>query len=419
MLVTVGTGKERIDIASAINFSLRHQNPDYIVFVVTAKSNEETLPLIIKNLDVQHLFEILPDENDIEDIQQRCQSYLKNLIQKGYSEGDIVVDFTSGTKAMSSGLVLAAITLKVGMLSYIAGKRDGEGRVMSGTERLISLTPNRIYADYQWKEIVSLFNTVQFDSCLKLIPQARSLLAELEFQEKLGVMENLAKAYSLWEKFDFDGALSLLEEAVKSELVEKWGIKRRIEYNKNILYKEKNDAFCLERAVDLLENAKRRGNLEGKYDDAMARLYRLVEFLAQSQIAKKGLYRKKSNNQQDTENLNVEQLPTELKNKYSTEKYRDRKDGKVKLGLYEDFELLADLDDELGKRFVEEFKQKDSQMKKLLALRNNSILAHGFNPIAEKGYREMFVKMEELIKLICVDMGDIEKKIIFPQIKIP
>ncbi|HOF14641.1 MAG TPA: hypothetical protein PLN01_09985, partial [Spirochaetota bacterium] len=46
MFITVGTGRERTDIAQAIVESIRIQSPDFVVFYCTHKSSNETMPEI-------------------------------------------------------------------------------------------------------------------------------------------------------------------------------------------------------------------------------------------------------------------------------------------------------------------------------------------------------------------------------------
>ena len=73
------------------------------------------------------------------------------------------------------------------------------------------------------------------------------------------------------------------------------------------------------------------------YDDAIARLYRAIELFAQVRLEKEFGYK--------TGDLKLEQLPEHLH-----DEYRCRiRDGKILLGLVEDYELLLKLGDIFGK----------------------------------------------------------------------
>lgn len=411
MIITVGTGET---VSSGICSSIRNQNPDYIAFILTQESKNKTLPLILQDRSMlsRKYDEIsLTNEIDVEDIHLECKKIIEGINRKGYDPKDIVIDFTSGTKAMSVGLTLAALDKRVGSLTYVSGKRNENGRVISGTERPLTIEPNRIYADLLFNEAVNLFNKCQFDGCLAIIGQAKDLVADPKIQNKFATLETLAEAYSLWDKFDLNEAFSKLCNISDNPLLVEWGVKSKVEDHKQVLHKEKKDNFCIERIVDLLENARRRGDLERKCDDAVARLYRCLEYIGQLRMAEKNLYKKDAKGNPDTGDLDVNHLPEELQDKYI--KYKDQKDNKVKLGLHQNFELLSDLGDNSGKLLIE------GSLKKLLSLRNNSILAHGFGPISEETYREMFSEIKKLTKDFLPQEADcLTKKASFPKVKI-
>lgn len=414
MIITVGTGET---VSHGICCSIRQQNPNHIVFVLTKESKEKTLPLILQDEVIKEKTweeAIWPDENDVEEIRSKCKAIIDGLLIKNIVPKDIAVDYTAGTKAMSAGVVLAALDKKIGSLVYVSGKRDKNGRVVSGMERVIGVEPNRIYVDSLFCEAVRLFNSCQFKGCTEIAQQTRDLIADTSFQDKMVLLEQLAHAYSLWDTFDLTRTFALIDKFSHNELLSLWGIKSRVEKNKMVLHKEKNKEFCTERVIDLLENAKRRGDLEKKYDDAVARLYRAIEYLAQLKIEERGLYCRDDKGNSDPEALDVDKLPLELREKYL--KYKNSKDNKVKLGLYQDYELLFDLNDTLGQYFKEKY--ESGGLKKLLALRNMSILAHGFNPISESIYKEMVSVVEKSIKTVLLEMDDIVDRVRFPHIKL-
>lgn len=410
IVITVGTGKNREDIAHGICFSIRNQNPDYILFLVSKISDKETMPFILENSSMQNKkydIKILSDVNDIEKIKIECQNYIKEVIYKGYEPKDLVIDYTSGTKAMSSGLTLAALDLKAGILSYVTGNRDDTGRVITGTERLIILEPNKVIADSLFKDAISFFNKYQYEASLKVIDKAKNLYHAFDFQEKISLLEKLSNVYLNWDKFNIKKAYKNLSIIPKDKILYELGIKDKIKENKEALLKENDNKFCYERIADLLENAKRRGDIENKYDDAVARLYRLIEYLAQYKLDELGL---------DTNDIDLEKIPYKLRNKY--EKNRDQKDGKIKLGLYESYELLSDLGEELGERFLTDYKNNKSELKKLLYIRNYSILAHGLSSVTEKNYKKILNFIKDFAEFLIPDLSEYIKKVKFPEINL-
>ncbi|HCJ67128.1 MAG TPA: hypothetical protein DHV62_07345, partial [Elusimicrobia bacterium] len=194
IIITVGTGET---VSHGICCAIRQQNPNYIVFCLTKESEVKTLPLILQDetmKDRKYDGFILKDENDVEEIRFECQQIIEGLFKKNFAPKDIVVDYTPGTKAMSAGVVLAALDKKLGTLVYVAGKRNKNGRVVSGTEKVISLEPNRTYADSLFKGAVDLFNSCQFDSSLEIVKEAQSLISDIDFAEKISLLKDLVSA---------------------------------------------------------------------------------------------------------------------------------------------------------------------------------------------------------------------------------
>ncbi len=68
MIITVGTGRDRQDIAKAILFSIKQHNPDLVWFLVSAISGEETLPIITKDISVTYEAKKFEEINDVEKI---------------------------------------------------------------------------------------------------------------------------------------------------------------------------------------------------------------------------------------------------------------------------------------------------------------------------------------------------------------
>jgi len=183
------------------------------------------------------------------------------------------------------------LTAGVGNLVYISGERDKDGRVVRGTEKAVSVRPNRMTAESLLNEAVRLFNAHQYDSCIETLDKAKSLYQGSGFVSRCTVLQALGRGYGLWDRFDLRGAFSVLKGIDEKDLPGDWNISRTVKVNKQVLYREINEDFCEERAVDLLENARRRGYAEKKYDDALARLYRLCEYIAQLQLKREGLYK--------------------------------------------------------------------------------------------------------------------------------
>lgn len=120
-IISLGTGE---GVEHGIAFSIRANNPDKIVFLITEQS-KETIPKIEAELGFSLNYEILEvtDPNDIERCYFDTHQTIRKLLKEGYSPEEIYIDFTSGTKAMSAGVSLAGAFFEVQALLYVAGKK--------------------------------------------------------------------------------------------------------------------------------------------------------------------------------------------------------------------------------------------------------------------------------------------------------
>ena len=146
----------------------------------------------------------------------------------------------------------------------------------------------------------------------------------------------------------------------------------------------KQKQYSLDMLADIYNNAQRR-IIEGKYDDATARLYRVTEMCAQYVLQKE--------KQIDTDDVKRDQVPITFLKKYSSEFKGDKK--VAQLPLHKSYELLQCFGEPMGKRFSE-FKE----LKNTLTSRNQSILAHGIESVnqatCEKFYKNVLVLLEFL-----------------------
>jgi len=84
-----------------------------------------------------------------------------------------------------------------------------------------------------------------------------------------------------------------------------------------------------------------------------------------------------------TGDLDINQLPNSLRNKYKNLEGRNHK---IQLALEKSYILLSELDGEpLGELYL----KQAQAIKDKLKIRNYSILAHGFQPISVNHYQEV------------------------------
>ncbi|MEW6375039.1 MAG: hypothetical protein AB1502_04520, partial [Thermodesulfobacteriota bacterium] len=101
-------------------------------------------------------------------------------------------------------------------------------------------------------------------------------------------------------------------------------------------------------------------------------------------------------------------IPERLKEEFIL-KYQDNKDQRIKVPLYASYQLLYGLGSPLAGEF---FKYYEKEIRPLLDIRNQSILAHGFNAVDEDSFQKM---LQSVMKFSGVKEEDIPE---FPILKI-
>jgi len=396
LFMTVGTGvgldkeKKVRNLAHGLLSSIESYNPDKIVFFGSEESIETVESLKEqyyekKGKELENCeFVGLKDIDDFYECYTRIEEELKEEEKEG---NEIIIDYTSGTKTMTTSAAICAMLYQK-KLSLVAGKRGENGVVIPGTEAARVQNLFAAYDKYLLDRAKEAFNSYRFGEAMGYLDRIVALEDKEEYKK-------LVKAYDLWDKFEHEKAFQMLAGVKAGETA----------YNKSFLGRlmkagERED-FIL---VDLMNNARRRME-EGKYDDAVARLYRTVELIAQ--------YRLKMKYEIDTSDVDTWHLKTLGMERKVLEKYEELRDekGKIKLPLRKDFELLQDLGDEVGKKFLE-----DKKMQDLLSRRNNSILAHGLVPVKREDAERMFESVREYVELVVEDAEGLMIESEFPRL---
>lgn len=318
---------------------------------------------------------LLPDGEDFESCIDRLRA-LKPEVEHWASRGadfQVVVDLTGGTKCMSAAIATHASRWTC-VVSYVGGgqrTRDGVGVVVSGHENVRqTVNPWDALGHQAVEDFVVLFDQRAFVAAATVAAVAKTRVSRPDRKRELAVLEQLARAFDAWDRFDHKASKASLEDVAKSAndlravLGSADGVLAAVEQARSYLEKLCQAAHpSRHHVVDLLANAKRRKD-EGRVDDAVARLYRAIEAVAQ--VALKERHGIKS-----TDQIPLDRVPETLRAEWAPR----ASDGVVALGLQDAYRLLKTLNDPLGHTFRS---LGLSGMTSPLVARNQSILAHGF-----------------------------------------
>lgn len=383
LFMTVGIGgrsEEKVySLAHGLLESILHYKPDFIIFFGSYLS-ENTVESIKEqykersgsDLD-DYQFITIAEADRFEECFQKIRQEILN-----HPNEEIIIDYTSGTKTMTMSAAIASV-LYHKKLTLVSGERGENGLVLSCTEEIKTQSLYSVYDELLMGKLKEAFNQYRFETAL-------GILKEMVHVENREDYQNLLKAYNHWDKFNHQDAFDLIKKIDSSQGDEK-SFAMNKEFIGTLVNSRNLKEFYL--LADLIKNAQRRCQ-EGKYDDAVARLYRAVEFIAQTRLKKEYNI--------DTSDVNLERVPA-----FAREQYQKRKEGKRPIGLREGYKLLRQLGDDVGCGFF-----NDKRLMDLLYMRNSSILAHGFQPITREKLGEVKELADKTIQMASVIYPDLE-----------
>lgn len=356
-----------------LEFALAEHTPQGVVFVASQGSQAAAGELIRRyGGSLRYHTLLLDDPEDLGEVFRKGRLALQKALE--WEARNIVADITGGTKTMSAGLVLALTGLGV-TFSYVGGQaRDDQGRVKSGSERLRLLEdPTYRYGLREWEGFRRAWNQCDYRAAQEFLDEllARPLTpSEKRFYEHLkGITEGMLE----WDLFYHKTAWQKLEAHLEPALsiAEAWGHGAKVRVLQELQQAKARLRAILDREgkptlallADLLANAKRRAS-RGRYDDALARLYRAVELAAEADLF---------------ERTSIE---LRLASTYP-DKLQDLA-GRKTPGLKEALGLAFEIDTRLGNTGTlaqQLYGDYSSKLQGLLQQRHSSILAHGVKPV--------------------------------------
>lgn len=338
--------------------------------VIKARKDDErpTLPNIPLQCGLAHdaydVVEVPPDHLDgaFQIIAQRIAAEAERD-----ATARLIADYTGGTKTMSAALVLAALEQQAVELELVTGSRPDLMQVRSGTEHLTVAAIERLRTKRMMESALRAWERHAYDEAVQAL-ERMATPADPYLAGELNRARDLSRAFAAWDRFDHGAALELLEPYAPV-------LARTITGHLRLLQqitsrKDPASAEALQ-IWDLWLNAKRRA-VAGRYDDAVARLYRVIEWTAQWLLRVHcGI---------ETADIPADRIPPGLD-------IRPGRDGRYQAGLLAAWQLLAHHRPQsaAGRLFAE----RQDELVDLLKARNGSILAHGFEPIGGATWEEM------------------------------
>ncbi len=285
-------------------------------------------------------------------------------LKQQYPGAKIIVDYTGGTKSMSAGMVYAAISEEGVELQFMLGQRPDTTKIADGTEK-----PQRMATDLLVAE--------------RLIAEARAAMRSFDYQVAAAILERLHRDAETRQFGKREWRKALHDKAIFARGLHRWDIFDHTGANNDLEHIFPETHPLMQRLArltspekepeilfDLWLNALRRAE-RGRYDDAMARAYRMVEWVAQWR------FRVKLGAPNGTSKYPVTDIPSRYRKKWKLPE-----SGYYDLGLVKAWKVLHEKG--LDERYAKSVYDAIQKLEDILEKRNHSILAHGYEPVNEK-----------------------------------
>jgi CRISPR-associated protein (TIGR02710 family) len=329
------------------------------------------------------------DEENVDACFEHFDRELAKLLEAGIAAGDVTIDFTRGTKAMSAALALAAVVHGVRTLRYIcSGQRDQQGMVVPGTESPSDFQTVKVTLRRDLDRALDLLRAGQFAAAERLcaIPPVGALGNDFRWAKWA------AQFWGTWDRFDYNAAEGLLAAAglprmpawVKEFRPDERSVSLLGRLKAKLPREPRNCvAPCRDLAADLLANAGRR-LMERQTEEVLVRAYRVVELIGQYRLFSQGF---------DSGDLAACQGTCRQRFRLRVEVLRPDREGKIQIGREAIAKLLSVLGDARAKELLDLDWMGDFTVK----ARNKSILIHGFRA---KTRRDNLAELERLLQRV-------------------
>lgn len=400
LLMTVGTGiGGGKDLAHGIFYSIESHNPDEIFFF-GSEASLKTIDHIKDDINEDYGgYEFIQIEH-IDDFKEYFNAMKAKILE--FEDEKVIIDYTSGTKTMTMAAAFASMIYHKNLV-FVSGKREN-GIVKSGTEKIISQNLYPVYDDLMMDKVREFFNSNRFEA-------GKALLDDVVEYEDKDIYTQLFDIYSNFDNINYEKAFELFTTEFSKSVNSKFpDLKSQLSQNRMALQtiadkKHKLRCYCI--LASLLNNAKRRYH-ESKYDDAIARLYRSFELVAQIRLKEKyGII----TSNVDLKSLKKRGLDDDYLN--TLDSCRSELNENVKIGLAKDYDLLLHLDDDLGIFYAENV----NDINECSSFRNKSILAHGLNYHSKEDYEKFEKLVFEASGILTSDLDKYLNQTLFPSFR--
>lgn len=384
-----------------------------MVYLLHSSDSRRYAEMIRDDPDIQHLG-LSPDQDvHLKEISltNAPDNYevIRTIVQQSPKQ-QVVVDITGGVKVMGVSLAAAAFWQRLPVI-YLLGE-EIKGIIKPFTEQLYLLqNPYDHFGDTEFKLLKGFFDSHNYDAALNICTSLRDSVGDVSTLGKLDILAEFIQVYRDWDAFSHSGWEAHENRKLATRLrvligkMNRFGLSladpARLQGNLAFLEKietlwQPNQRNLADpyRLIDIFCAAQRRAKA-GKYDDAVARLYRCLEMSATILLVEDWeiLTPKKPNLQKLAAAIGGEE---QLQEKFRQLAQYELPAGG--LGLNDQMSLLMAGDLKKHKQLTGIY----TGMKNgdLIEHRNRSTLAHGTVPVSEPIYQQFCQKTKTILSWV-------------------
>lgn len=374
--------------------ALRVRRPDFVLFVASfadgaQPGSADQVAAILDNASLPALpHEILlvpPDDPEKTFLTVRERIH---RLKAERPDASLVIDYTGGTKSMTGALFQCAVETPEASIQFMLGVRNDLKTVTAGTERPTPIPIQWIVVERMERSLRRAWARFDYAAAangaselLKRFSRDATPEHARPLRDRLKLLQATSRAFDLWDSFRHDNAtreLTAILHTYGSDALRAW---------KDLCDRCAQGNHEPARLLDLVRNAERCA-ARGRYDDAVARLYRLVEWTAQ--------WRLKAEHGIDSSNVDWSRFTEAELEAAGLVDHKRRSQGHKRPNLGGLERTLATLrvkepDGPLARWLSEPIPGggktwEQFLLRELIPLRNKSILAHGEQPVTERAW---------------------------------
>ncbi|MBI2841703.1 MAG: TIGR02710 family CRISPR-associated protein [Acidobacteria bacterium] len=326
------------------------------------------------------------DPDDIDQVSEACRQVDED-IRSSEEAREVLANYTGGTKTMSVGLFLYAYVMARDwtlQLNTSSASRPDLVRVAAG-DISVAQQAQSLHLQQSMQRAQELIAAHEYDSAAEVLesflqgarPAMRSLVSSVHLEALMRVA---------WDRFDHAAARELatqdemLAGKHSGHLKKLIRVKALLRGTETWSLQDVPGTLLVGDLIEIAEHCAARH----RYDDAVARLYRATELLAQVRLRQHyGL--RTGDIDCSSESLVASPEACRWLESHRGQQRTTGAPDPIQLGLVASYELLTCLGDPLGAYF----ERSRTRLLTLIKARSHSLLAHGIDPIDDEKWNEI------------------------------